>query len=156
MYDCARLLLCILVQQVPGTYWHHQATQEQNNNIEHDQWSSFFLVHQAFHFSLCCWSNCVTIVSLMLVTTALKYALRRTTRKICIRHYTHERTLIHTEQLSSKSSQQDIADALRPHFERQSPVLLKFPNSDCDAVRCWKSLDYLRMTVGDDAPSLYS
>lgn len=90
----------------------------------------------------------------MLVTTALKYPLRRTTRKIFVRHYTHERTLIHTEQLSSKSSQQDIADALRPHFDQQSPVLLKFPNSDCDAVRCWKSLDYLRMTVGDDAPCM--
>lgn len=68
--------------------------------------------------------------------------------------YTHERKLIHTEQLSSKSSQQDIADALRPHFERQSPVLLKWPNIDCDAVRCWKSLDYLRMKVGEDAPCM--
>lgn len=67
------------------------------------------------------------------------------------RNYSFESKLIDVKQLCSKSTQQEIADALRPHFEKQYPLLLKWPNSYCDAVRCWKSLDYLKMKVGEDA-----
>mmetsp|Transcript_8415 Transcript_8415/g.15881 ORF Transcript_8415/g.15881 Transcript_8415/m.15881 type:complete len:302 (+) Transcript_8415:98-1003(+) len=78
----------------------------------------------------------------------------RVKSKILARRYNHsfESKLIDMKQLCSKSTQQEIADALRPHFENQYPLLLKWPNIDSDAVRCWKSLDYLRMKVGEDAP----
>ena len=61
---------------------------------------------------------------------------------------------INTELLSSKSTQTEIANALRPHFEAQSPVLLKSPNVNSDALHSWESLEYLRKTVGDDEPCL--
>lgn len=67
------------------------------------------------------------------------------------RQYSFASNLIDVKQLSSTSTQQEIADTLRPYFENQCPVLLKWPNINCDAIRCWKSLDYLRMKVGDDA-----
>lgn len=68
------------------------------------------------------------------------------------RYYCFESKLIDVQQLCSKSTQREIADAVRPYFIKQYPLLLKWPNIDCDAVRCWKSLDYLRMKVGEDVP----
>lgn len=70
------------------------------------------------------------------------------------RFYSFASKLVDVEQLSSKSSQNEIADALRPHFNNQTPVLLKWPNLDCDAIRCWTSMDYLVSKVGEDIPCL--
>ena len=65
--------------------------------------------------------------------------------------YAHPKKTINVEALTLNSTQQEIADAFRPHFE-QSPVLLKGANVDCDAIESWKSFDYLQTTVGEDTP----
>jgi len=49
-------------------------------------------------------------------------------------------------------TQQDLAEKLAPHFQSQTPVVFKdfTPISKSDAVYCWKSLDYLRLAVGEN------
>jgi len=47
-------------------------------------------------------------------------------------------------------TQNQMADALRPNFVSQTPVLLRSsPLSNCDAIKCWRSLEYLKLAVGE-------
>lgn len=68
----------------------------------------------------------------------------------------HERKVISIETLSPDSSQEDIADALRPYFQTQSPVLLQGLNCNinCRAIESWRSLEYLQSKIGEDTPCL--
>ena len=43
-----------------------------------------------------------------------------------------------------------LANAIRPHFETQSPVVLRGAVSKAPAIELWKSLDYWRKTVGHE------
>lgn len=66
------------------------------------------------------------------------------------RCYSQKSKQINVEELSPYSTQVEIANALRPHFEEQYPVLLKGVNVNNDAIENWKSLEYLETTVGED------
>lgn len=46
--------------------------------------------------------------------------------------------------------QLEIADALRPSFQSQTPLLLRHAAAQCDAVYFWRSLEYWSAAVGDD------
>ena len=50
------------------------------------------------------------------------------------------------------SSQLDVANAIRPSFNAQTPLLLPNLLDNCDAIHFWKSLDYWRLAVGEDTP----
>jgi hypothetical protein len=63
---------------------------------------------------------------------------------------TYERRPVAEENLTANSNQQDIADALRPHYKNQTPVVLRGAIVTAPAIEKWQSLDYLQETVGDD------
>lgn len=48
--------------------------------------------------------------------------------------------------------QQELANAVRPSFNSQTPLLLKNILSDCDAIHFWRSLEYWKLAVGEDTP----
>ena len=48
--------------------------------------------------------------------------------------------------------QSAIAAALSPHYESQSPLVIRGAYAKSDAYYCWKSLDYLNVAVGPDTP----
>ena len=50
------------------------------------------------------------------------------------------------------SSQLDVANAIRPSFNAQTPLLLPNLLSNCDAIHFWKSLEYWKLAVGEDTP----
>ena len=50
------------------------------------------------------------------------------------------------------SSQLDVANAIRPSFSSQTPLLLPNLLGNCDAIHFWKSLEYWRLAVGEDTP----
>ena len=50
------------------------------------------------------------------------------------------------------SSQLDVANAIRPSFNAQTPLLLPYLLGNCDAIHFWKSLEYWRLAVGEDTP----
>jgi lysine-specific demethylase 8 len=66
------------------------------------------------------------------------------------RCYSQKTEAIDTVELSPLSTQTEIANVLRPHFEDQKPVLLKGINANHDAITNWKNLDYLIAAVGED------
>ena len=49
-------------------------------------------------------------------------------------------------------SQLDVANAIRPSFNAQTPLLLPNLLANCDAIHFWKSLEYWRLAVGEDTP----
>jgi len=49
-------------------------------------------------------------------------------------------------------SQLDVANAIRPSFNSQTPLLLPNLLANCDAMHFWKSLEYWRLAVGEDTP----
>jgi len=51
-----------------------------------------------------------------------------------------------------KDRQHEIANALRPSYASQSPLLLQNIHANCDAIHFWKSLQYWRVAVGEDVP----
>lgn len=59
-------------------------------------------------------------------------------------------SLLHTVQPQDRHHQHEIADAMRPHFQSQTPHILRHMYSKCDALYFWRSLEYWRMVVGDD------
>jgi lysine-specific demethylase 8 len=61
------------------------------------------------------------------------------------------RPVAHENMTAVHSSQQDIADALRPHYKNQTPVVLRGAIGTAPAIDSWQSLEYLQETVGDDA-----
>mmetsp|Transcript_2412 Transcript_2412/g.3523 ORF Transcript_2412/g.3523 Transcript_2412/m.3523 type:complete len:330 (-) Transcript_2412:308-1297(-) len=64
---------------------------------------------------------------------------------------TGERQPVTETILSSTSSETQIADAIRPGFTLQNPVVVRSSSlSICDAVKSWSSLDYLTLSVGDN------
>ena len=50
------------------------------------------------------------------------------------------------------STQLDVANAIRPSFNAQTPLLLPNLLGNCDAIHFWKSLEYWRLAVGEDTP----
>lgn len=50
-----------------------------------------------------------------------------------------------------KQHQLDIADAIRPSYQSRTPLLLRNLIANCDAIHFWRSLDYWRAAVGEDA-----
>ena len=57
---------------------------------------------------------------------------------------------MHDIQWNNKDHQYEIAKTLRPHFNSQTPHLLRHLYSKCDAIYFWRSLEYWRMAVGED------
>ncbi len=70
------------------------------------------------------------------------------------RYFSGDRKKISVEVLSPTSTQEEVANAVRPYFHRQLPVLLQGLNSisNCRAMESWSSLDYLQSKVGEDTP----
>ncbi|KAL3787737.1 hypothetical protein ACHAW5_002105 [Stephanodiscus triporus] len=50
------------------------------------------------------------------------------------------------------NNQIEIANALRPSFESQTPLLLRNLLGTCDAIYFWRSIEYWRAAVGEDTP----
>ena len=48
--------------------------------------------------------------------------------------------------------QNDIANAMRPSFNSQTPLLLRNLLGTCDAIYFWRSLEYWRVAVGEETP----
>eukprot|EP00581_Thalassiosira_minuscula_P000872 CAMPEP_0183743986 /NCGR_PEP_ID=MMETSP0737-20130205/65502_1 /TAXON_ID=385413 /ORGANISM="Thalassiosira miniscula, Strain CCMP1093" /LENGTH=458 /DNA_ID=CAMNT_0025979621 /DNA_START=80 /DNA_END=1456 /DNA_ORIENTATION=- len=48
--------------------------------------------------------------------------------------------------------QHNLADAIRPSYQSQTPLLLPNLLSNCDAIYFWRSSDYWRAAVGEDTP----
>lgn len=62
---------------------------------------------------------------------------------------------LHKQQddIATKHQHQlDTANAMRPSYRSQTPLLLKNLHTNCDAMYFWKSLDYWRLAVGEDFP----
>lgn len=55
-------------------------------------------------------------------------------------------------QPNTDNLETEIANHIQPYFQLQTPCVFKDLNSKSDAFFCWKSLDYLRMAVGEDTP----
>jgi hypothetical protein len=52
--------------------------------------------------------------------------------------------------ISSSASQEELANAIRPHYEAQSPVVLRGAVSNTPAMKLWPSFEYWHQTF---APS---
>ena len=57
-----------------------------------------------------------------------------------------------TDDIALQQYETDLANALRPSFESQTPLLLSNLLSNCDALHFWKSIDYWRLAVGENTP----
>jgi len=75
-----------------------------------------------------------------------------TTAKFPIPHYKGDSQPVPKINLPKQHQQIDTANALRPSFESQTPLLLQNLLGNCDAIYFWRSLEYWRVAVGEDTP----
>jgi hypothetical protein len=80
--------------------------------------------------------------------TSLVSVLRRHARTHHRRWMSSSIQEIEVVDLSSSTSQEQLTAAIKPYFEKQSPVVLRGAVSKAPAMKLWPSFDYWRDTVG--------
>uniref|UniRef100_A0A6S8WSU5 JmjC domain-containing protein n=1 Tax=Chaetoceros debilis TaxID=122233 RepID=A0A6S8WSU5_9STRA len=133
-------------------------------------------------------SNVQTLKASNLILSLYEYGFRLPVLSCCYRHqHQHQHQHRHSHSYStrkisvetlcpkSQNPQEDIANALRPHFEQQTPVLMQtvYSSENCPAMDIaknheidsedgtnrdnnnntnWNNLNYLLQKVGEDTP----